>query len=163
LRSRRGLTLIEVIIAVLIVVVAIIPVFDMISGATRGVASVEEETTAFALTTEASEWLKALSYNELRYKLGSLAIFPKGSMQAVDGGVVFLENSIVSYEAGGTQVDYEPAEQFKIYKRRSHIFAPSISDGSIKVEVEVSWESRMKTASEGIKHQVKLQFFRYEI
>jgi len=163
LRSRHGLTLIEIIIAVLIVVVAIVPVFDMISGATRGVASVEEETAAFALATEAAEWVKALSYKELRYELGSLAIFPKNSMQALEGGVVFVESPVKTYEAGGTRVDYEPAEQFKIYNRRTRIHAPAISDGSIKVEVNVKWESRMKSGSEGIQHEVKLQFLRYEL
>ncbi|MCO4783887.1 MAG: prepilin-type N-terminal cleavage/methylation domain-containing protein [Candidatus Cloacimonetes bacterium] len=156
--KRNGFTLIEIVIASLIVAVAIIPIINMISQANRSVASVEEETIAFSLATEASEWLKALPYRELRQVHSYQdAFIPGGSKD--DGVITFKEEPVQSFTAGDTQIEYEPKSQYDIFNRYITIEAPEGSLDSLGVKVEVKWTSKL-TKKKG--NSVVLEFMKFK-
>ena len=163
--GQRGFQVIEAVVAALIIAIGVIPVFDMIGQANRSLASVEEETVAFGLATEAGEWIKALSYKDLQYAEHFIKIFPEDSIQQKKDYYYFEEDPVQSFESGGenkTRIDYEPEDQFSKYKRRIEITKDKGGTG-VKVQIQVTWKSRMEKSSEGQKNEVKLQFFRFPL
>ena len=159
----KGFSLTELVLAILIIVVAMMPVFDMVSGARRNVASVEEETIAFSLASESIEWMRALSYEDLQYRLPVLQIFPEGSLDVKKNRKVFLENPVKSYEVGKSTIQYEPSTQFKIFQRRTTVFDVDPGSKSIKVQVVVSWKARLELSKSGQDHEVKLEFLSFPL
>lgn len=157
-RSQKGFSLTEIILASAIIVVAMLPVFDMVSGATRTVASVEEETIAFALASEAMEWICALSHQDLKFKVAKLKIFPEGSFREEASLVEFHEAEVKSYEIGDQKVIYEPAQNFRVYERTTRIHREEPNQKFIKVEVRVAWKARIDRSKDGQLHEVNLEY-----
>jgi len=160
---NKGFSLTEIILAILIVIVAMLPVFDMVSGASKTVASVEEETVAFSLASEVMEWMRALSHEDLKYRLTQLAIFPEGSLKDYKNRTVFLEEPVLSYEIGDQKIVYEPERQFRIFQRKTTIYKESPTNRSIKIEVIVKWKARMDRSKEGQEHEVKLEYLSFPL
>lgn len=157
-KQNKGFTLIEIVIASLMVAVAIIPIINMISQANRSVASVEEETIAFSLATEASEWLKALPYRELRQVHSFSDEFIPGGTKEGDK-ITFIEEPVTSFRAGSTEIDYEPKEQYSIFNRYITIEPPEGSFDSLVVKVEIKWTSKL-TKKKG--NSVVLEFMKFK-
>jgi prepilin-type N-terminal cleavage/methylation domain-containing protein len=157
--KRSGFTLIEIVIASLIVAVAIIPIINMISQANRSVASVEEETIAFSLVTEASEWLKSLPYRELRQVHSYDDAFIPGGTK--EGQIItFKEEPVQTFTAGSTEIEYEPKKQYDIFNRYITIQPPEGSFDSLAVKVEVQWTSKL-TKKKGNSVVLEFMTFKY--
>lgn len=162
-----GFTLIEALMAGVIVAIGIIPIFDMISQANKSLSSVEEETVAFGLASEATEWLKSQNYTALEYPEQLLKVFAEGCLtKSSEGYVECVEEPVKSFQppspskdASNFVINYEPAKQFEIYTRSSRIYLPE--KGAIKVEVTVTWLSRLDISKTRQKSEVKLQFMRF--
>ena len=141
-KRSKGFTLIEIVVASLIVAVSVIPIINMISQANRSVASIEEETIAFALATEACEWLKALPFRELRSVHAFTDSFIPGGEK--EGDVIkFKEEPVQTFKTNSVEIDYEPKEQFEIFNRYISIEPANESLDSLKVTVEVKWTSKL--------------------
>ncbi|PCJ20294.1 MAG: hypothetical protein COB02_04465 [Candidatus Cloacimonadota bacterium] len=153
-QKKKAFTLIEIVIASLLVALSVIPIVNMISQANRSVASIEEETVAFALATEATEWLKALPYKELGSVHAFTEEFIPGGVKE-DGIIKFKEEPVTSF----LNIDYEPKEQFDLYHRYITIEVPENSFNSLKVTVEIKWISKLTKKKD---NSVKLQFMKFK-
>ena len=156
--SQKGFSLTEIILASAIIVVAILPVFDMVSNATRAVASVEEETIAFSLATEAMEWISSVSHQDLKWRAAKLNIFPDDSLQEDTDKVEYVEIEVKSYQIEDHKIIYEPAEDFRRYQRKTRIYREDLRTKSIKIEVIVGWKARMDRSKDGQSHEVRLEY-----
>lgn len=167
LRVNLGFTVIEALMAGVIVAIGVIPVFDMISQANKSLSSIEEETVAFGLASEATEWLKAQNYTALEYPEQLLKVFAEGCIaRSSEGYAECIEEPVRSFQPSSSSkattklvISYEPANQFEIYTRSTRIYKPE--QGSIKVEVMVTWFSRLDPSKAREKSEVKLQFMRF--
>ena len=163
---HRGFSVMEALMAAIIVAVGVIPVFDMISQANRAMSSVEEDSVAFGLATESAEWLRAQTFNELKYPVTYLKFLPKDCLTEVADYYECIESPVKTFESVQNESDtikmnYEPATQFSIYTRTSRIYKPQ--NDSIKVEVLVHWSSRLDASKTRGKSEVKLQFMSFPV
>jgi prepilin-type N-terminal cleavage/methylation domain-containing protein len=159
MKNKRGFTLIEIMVATAIVALAVIPIFDMMSGANKTMASVEEESIAFGLCTEASEWMQSLSYRELLV-IPSVA---KGFLEFrnIEGGFESVEQPVKSLKIEDKPYAYEPAEQFSAYTRRIRVYRPNDKrPRGIRVVVEVHWKARLRQSQE---NKVSLELAKFEL
>ena len=163
---RKGFSVMEALIAAIIVAVGVIPVFDMISQANKAMSSVEEDTIAFGLATESAEWLRAQTFNSLRYPETYIKFLPKDCLTEMTNYYECVESPVKTFESmqnksDTIKINYEPVDQFSIYTRTSRIYKPQ--NNSIKVEVSVNWNSRLDTAKSRDKSEVKLQFMSFPV
>ena len=164
--NQKGFSVMEALVAAIIVAVGVIPVFDMISQANKAMSSVEEDTVAFGLATESAEWLRAQTFNSLRYPEIYLKFLPKDCLTEMANYYECVESPVKTFESmqnksDSIKIKYEPADQFSIYTRTSRIHKPQ--NNSIKVEVLVNWNSRLDTAKSRDKSEVKLQFMSFPV
>jgi type II secretory pathway pseudopilin PulG len=156
--SNSGFTMLEITVACFIVAMAVIPIFDMISGANKAMASIEDESVAFALATEAGEWFRSLSYSELMTAKQLDYLVPPEPQGA--SGVCFMENPLMSQELVSVAMDYEPPEQYSRFKRKTCVDLPVDTDGMpIRISVEVEWEN---IGSKGRDNKVMLEFMKFQ-
>tara|TARA_B100000674_G_scaffold496446_1_gene526680 strand:- start:1739 stop:2263 length:525 start_codon:yes stop_codon:yes gene_type:complete len=165
-RPQKGFSVLEALIAAIIVAVGVVPVFDMISQANRSMSSIEEETIAFGLATESAEWLRAQPFNALKYPEIYVQFFPKDCLtEVVNAGYhECVEAPVQTFEPAKSKsekISYVPAKQFSIYTRTSRIYKPQ--DDAIKVEVTVNWNTRLDPSKSREKSEVKLQFMSFPI
>ena len=163
---HKGFSVMEALIAAIIVAVGVMPVFDMISQANKAMSSVEEDTVAFSLATESAEWLRAQTFNSLKYPETYVKFFPKDCLTELDGHYECVETPVKTFESMQSKsetinINYEPADQFSIYTRTSRIY--KAHNNSIKLEVLVSWNSRLDTSKSRDKSEVKLQFMSFPV
>jgi len=159
MKLKQGFTLIEIMVASAILALAVIPIFDMMSGANKTMASVEEESIAYGLCTEAAEWMQSLSYRELLV-IPSIA---KGFLEfrSVEGGFESLEQPVKGLKAGDKPYSYEPAEQFSAYTRRIRVYGPDTNrPRGIRIVVEVHWKARLRQSQE---NKVSLELAKFEL
>ena len=164
--SQQGFIVIEALIAAIIVAVGVVPVFDMISQANKAMSSVEEDTVAFGLATESAEWLRAQTFNALKYPQTYIKFLPKDCLTETANYYECVEAPVKTFESVKSKSDmikinYEPADQFSIYTRTSRIYKPQ--NNSIKVEVLVKWNSRLDTSKSRDESEVKLQFMSFPV
>ena len=164
--SQQGFSVIEALIAAIIVAVGVVPIFDMISQANKAMSSVEEDTVAFGLATESAEWLRAQTFNALKYPQTYIKFLPKDCLTEAANYYECVEAPVKTFESMKTKSDtikinYEPADQFSIYTRTSRIYKPQ--NNSIKVEVLVKWNSRLDTSKSRDESEVKLQFMSFPV
>lgn len=161
--SRKAFSLLEVMVAAVIVAIGILPVFDMISQANQTLSSVEEETVGFALASEMGEWIKSQGYSNLRYPLKGLHIVPSEWIVEKNNHFEIVEEPIRTFEVGKgekTKVDYDPAKDFQNYSRNTLIFKDEENNG-IKVRVIVSWRSKLDKSGQKDKSKVMLELLRF--
>jgi prepilin-type N-terminal cleavage/methylation domain-containing protein len=152
--GKKGFTILEIVITSVIVALALIPVFDMISGANRALASIDDESVAFALATESCEWMSSLSYREL-WHAENIEEFP---VKRTDGdGVEFVEEPVSDLQFGDVLIDYEPVEQFRRFRRYTKVFLPTMEGMPVLVRVTVVW--RAKTGAQ--EHSIELEFKKF--
>tara|TARA_Y100000589_G_scaffold329451_1_gene376044 strand:- start:2993 stop:3520 length:528 start_codon:yes stop_codon:yes gene_type:complete len=166
-KQQKGFSVIEALIAAIIVAVGVIPVFDMISQANKSMSSIEEETIAFGLASESAEWLRAQPFNSLQYPDTYIKFFPQDCLIEMEAGYhECVEAPVQTFESTKSKsekikIAYQPAKQFSIYTRKSRIYKPQ--DNAIKVEVIVNWNSRLDPSKSREKSEVKLQFMSFPV
>jgi prepilin-type N-terminal cleavage/methylation domain-containing protein len=90
LREQNGFTLIEVMAAVVVLGLLVVPVFSMISGGLASSSIAADKTTAVSLTQEKLEMLKAKEFHDLKSNLMPVIENP------VDGFSGFIRTTKIS-------------------------------------------------------------------
>ena len=156
--QNLGFSLAEIIISTLIIVAGLIPVFDMMSSAQNTVASVEDEVIAFSLATEASEWMRGLSYTDLNYPKFRINIF-KDKFIEEKSSYIHLENPVETLKFDDEEIEYKPEKRFKRFSRKIEIFKKE-SDSGIKVRVTISWKNKGSGKKDA---KMNMEFIQYKI
>jgi len=154
---KSGFTLVEIMVATVIIVLAVIPIFDMISGANKAMASIEEEAIGFALAAEGIEFLNSLGYRELLVVKDSVPFLP---FQKTKSSYIALEEEMKPLQVGGVGFEYAK-ETHRGFSRKLEVVLPDPKNPrAIRVVATVRWHSRLRQGKEG---EIQLSFMKFEL
>ncbi|MBI2944660.1 MAG: type II secretion system protein [Candidatus Wallbacteria bacterium] len=153
LRTARpaGFSLVEVVLAVFLVGLAVIPIFTTLGQASRGTVDLENEALAVGLATEALEWVKGVGFAGWSQALedGGRAMKLPAALQADRSGgrLSWSEPRVVAFKSDepGTDVDYpESSIPFAREVVMTFVRAPGSEVQALHAVATVRWKLNVR-------------------
>ncbi|MBI4872223.1 MAG: hypothetical protein HY814_11725 [Candidatus Riflebacteria bacterium] len=135
----------EIVIAVAVLAVAVIPILATLSSANRGSVDVENEAQAVGLATEALEWVRALGFDDWCRALldGGRNVKLPGEVRVGVGTLTWSEAKVVTFKAddGTTEIDYpESSNRFSREIVMTFVKGNSHEILAVRATVTVQWK-----------------------
>lgn len=135
-RRRAAFSLAEVLIAVTVVGLAMLPVFTTLSSANRGSADVENEALAVGLAAEAMEWARAIGFRGWCRALAdsgrNLRLPAEVRVDAGAGKIVCNEPRVTSFKADDDKTEIDYPESSTAFSREIVMSFERSSGGTIE-------------------------------